>query len=192
MRSNDAKPSEYGPAGFPMRLTGTGVMRLCRRVLLASALAAAAFTAAEAGNENGIGGGGDGGGTGATPPPTTTQCYMSSGAGANFNLSQTQTTFTASLNFTLPPGNFAMRQRLATQGLDGAETSDTGWQDLSDGGAITVAGGGTASMGIGDNGNSLDYGGGVQFELQFTNTQTGEVIEADGYSYPPDAVTGSC
>jgi hypothetical protein len=179
------------------------VMRGFRRTVVAcmimAVVSATAASASDIGKPSTAGG--DGGGATPTTPPGTTMCFMSSGAGSNYNVA-VEYLFGAyslgvSLDFGVPSGVFTARQRFVSEGADGGITSDSGWQDNmmgSSGNPILYDGPseGTTSQFLADPNGSLDVSGGTQYTVELTNTDTGQTLEADGETYPPDPIAGNC
>lgn len=171
--------------------SGARCMQTLARGLLACVMLAAMTGGAAyaGGGEDGTGGGDGGGGTGT--PPGTTQCFISFGAGSDYFVGVNSSTLSATLNWTIPPGTFTYRQRFVATGADGSITEDTGWED---GGPDMPVGpaSGSDSVSIPDVNNSIDISGGTVFEVQFTDPNTGQTVDAEGETYPPDPVTGGC
>jgi len=166
---------------------------LRRTALAATIIVAMSAGAAHAASQPSTGGGDTG--TSGKAPAGTTMCFISSGTGSNYFVGASSTTLTASLNWSVPAGNFTMKTRFVSTGGDGSVTEDTGWRDSSFGDSLINYPGpesGQSGDYIPDSNNSIDVSGGTLFEVQFTDTSTGQTFEADGQTYPPDPVTGSC
>jgi hypothetical protein len=165
--------------------------------ILSALLVCGLLTAGMAHAEQQTGDGGGDGGTGGQPTaPPGSMCYLSGGLGSNFNLDELGSGYArASLNYGLPnpthsPG-WKLKVRTVATGADGEITLDdtadmTPQPDDWITGGFT-SGGYFSSMYP----DGTDISGGLSITGTFTDAE-GNILEADGMTYPPDPVTNTC